>query len=496
MPSIQARPSALAATCLLLLSTACITTAPPPSPSVPPEIAQLRERIEGDLVPGLVIENEERAPAGVEERMEQLAIPGLGLAFFDGGEVVWTASYGLADVETGRPVTPETRFQAASISKPVAATVALDLVEDGLLDLDGDVNGDLTSWQVPENDLTAATPVTLRALLTHSAGTTVHGFPGYGPDEEVPTAVGVLEGSGNTDPVVVDLAPRTEERYSGGGYTVMQQMVEDVAGRPFAEVTAERVLVPLGMTHSTYEQPLPAGLREVAATGYRSDGTAVPGRFHTYPEQAAAGLWTTPGDLARWAIAIQKARAGGRHPVLEADTVRAMTTPDTVSSMGLGPGLPEDAAYFAHGGANEGFQCYLTAQRDGDEGIVVMTNGDWGVVLALEIVRTVAEERGWVGYEPIVKTTVSLRSAERRRLVGTYRADEGYEIEIRDEDGQLIGVQAWNGTRLTLAAESPDRLFDRRDGTEITFELDEDGAPAARFEVQGYTFERVDEDDD
>lgn len=484
------------AACLAVVATACATPAPAPPASAPPEIDQLRARIESDLVPALVIDNEHRAPAGVEQRMEQLGVPGLSLAFFDGGEVVWTQSYGLADVESGRPVTPETRFQAASISKPVSATAALDLVEDGVLALDTDINEVLTSWQVPVGELTAETPVTLRGLLTHTAGTTVHGFPGYGPDEEVPTTVGVLEGSGNTDPVVVDLAPRTEERYSGGGYTVMQLAVEDATGQPFHQVMAQRVLRPLGMDHSTYEQPLPAALADLAATGYRAAGIAVPGRAHTYPELAAAGLWTTPTDLAVWAIALQTARSRGGHPVLDTDTVRAMTTPDTVGDMGLGPGLPENATFFAHGGANDGFQCYLTAQRDGDEGIAVMTNSNRGVVVALEVVRTVAAERGWAGYEPTIKTTVLLDADQRGRLVGFYRADEGFEIEIRDENGRMVAIQKWNGTRLDLAAESPSELFDRRDGTEVTFELGDDGAPAPRFEVQGYTFERAEEDTD
>jgi CubicO group peptidase (beta-lactamase class C family) len=485
-------PFALVATIGLLLATGCATTAPPPSSTTePPEIAALEARIESDLVPGLVIENEGRTPAGIEQRLAELGIPGISLALFDGGEVVWARGYGLADVETGRPVTPETRFQAASISKPIAATAALDLVDDGLLTLDDDVNAFLTSWRVPANDLTAATPVTLRALLTHTAGTTVHGFPGYGPGEEVPTAVGVLGGAGNTDPVVVDLAPRTEERYSGGGYTVMQQMVEDVAGRPFAQVMAERVLTPLGMDHSTYEQPLPAALRPVAATGYRTDGAAVPGRFHTYPEQAAAGLWTTPTDLARWALSLGRtARGEGSHPVLAAETVAAMLTRDSVSTMGLGPALPHDGAYFGHNGANEGFRSLLVAQRGGDQGLAIMVNSDLGSVVGREVLLTVSDVLGWEDFQPTVKRVVALSPAERGRLVGNYRATDRFRIEILDDGGRLVGLQLWDDQRMPLAAESPSRLFDREDGTPLTFVLPDDGGPATRFEVQGYTFER------
>ena len=444
-------------------------------------------RIERDLVPALVIENEEAEPVALEARMAELGVPGVSVAFFEGGEVVWTRAYGLADVEGGVPVTPETRFQAASISKPVAATAALDLVEGGRLALDGDVNETLTSWQVPASAHTADQPVTLRGLLTHTAGLTVHGFPGYGPDETVPSTAGILRGEGNTDAVVVDQPPRTAYRYSGGGYTVMQLLVEDVTGRPLAGVMADRVLVPLGMTRSTYAQPLPEPLRAEAATGYRRDGAPVEGRFHTYPEGAAAGLWTTPTDLARWAIAIQRSLAGEPHPVLDAETVRQMVTPDSVGGHGLGPGLPFDAAFFGHNGANEGFQCLLTAQLGGDQGVAVMTNSDAGIRVAQDVVRTVAREYGWAHHEPIRKTSVALSGDRLAELAGRYRGVERpqWEIEMRPEEGGLVGRLGWNGNEVHLAPESETDFFDRADGTAIVF----DGTDG--FTVQGLHFQRV-----
>lgn len=444
-------------------------------------------RIERALVPRVVVENEEAGPVSIAERMAELGVPGVSVAFFEGGEVVWTRAYGLADVEGGVPVTPETRFQAASISKPVAATVALDLVEDGRLALDADVNAALATWQVPASAFAEDQPVTLRGLLTHTAGLSGHGFPGYGPGETVPGTAGVLWGDGNTDAVVVDQRPRTAYRYSGGGYTVMQLAVEDATGQPFADVAAARVLGPLGMTRSTFAQPLPEALRDEAATGYRRDSAAVAGRFHTYPEVAAAGLWTTPTDLARWAIALQRSLAGEPHPVLDAETVRQMVTPDSVGGHGLGPGLPFDAAFFGHGGANEGFRCLLRAQLGGDQGVVVMTNADTGSALMEDVVRTVAREYGWGHHESIRKTVVSLSADRLGELAGRYRGVErpGWEIEMRPEAGGLVGRLGWNGNEVRLAPESETDFFDRADGTAIVFD-----GPAG-FTVQGLHFERV-----
>lgn len=469
-----------------LLSTLALA---PAAQTAETDHAERIAAIERALVPAFQIENEPTEPTGLAERMAELGVPGVSVAFFEGGEVVWTRAYGLADVDGGVAVTPETRFQAASISKPVAATAALDLVEEGALRLDADVNETLTSWQVPANDLTAEAPVTLRGLLTHTAGLTVHGFPGYGPEADVPSTTGVLDGAGNTDPVRVDLAPRTEQRYSGGGYTVMQQLVEDQTGSPFASVLDERVLGPLGMARSTFAQPLPEALRPEAAQGYRGDGARVDGGFHTYPEQAAAGLWTTPADLARWAIAVQSALAGSPHPVLEAETVRQMVTPDAVGGYGLGPSLHPGGAFFGHGGANEGFRCVLLAQLDGGQGVVIMTNSDQGGVLMDEILFAVAREYGWPDHEPRTKRSVALGADALAAFAGRYRnADRGLTVDLDVGDGELVGVTLWNGGEIRLMPESPTAFFDRDDGTEIAFT-----ASGASFTVQGLEFERVEE---
>ena len=335
--------------------------------------------------------------AVLAKQMEQYKVPGVSIAVINNGNIEWAQGYGMADVEQQRPVTTETRFQAASISKPVAAMAALRLVDQGLMDLDADVNVKLRSWKVPENKFTIKNKVTLRRLLNHSAGTTVWGFPGYASGATVPATVAVLNGEGNTDPITVYKEPGESWQYSGGGYTIVQLLLSDIVRKPFPEIMSEMVLQPVGMNSSTYEQPLPERWHIYAASGYRGDGTKVKGNWHTYPEMAAAGLWTTPSDLGRFAIAIQRAYAGEGETVLTHAMVQQMLTPG-MNNHGLGPGISEDGLHFGHGGANEGFRCEFMAFTEGGNGVVVMTNSDNGGKLAHEIILSIAEGYGWPGF--------------------------------------------------------------------------------------------------
>lgn len=331
----------------------------------------------------------------VQQSMEALKVPGVSIAVLKDGKIDWARGYGVTAVEGGKPVTPETLFQAASLSKHVAALVALRLVDEGKLSLDEDVNVKLRSWKVPENEFTRTEKVTLRRLLNHSAGLTVHGFRGYAEGEPVPTMLDLLDGKkpANSAAIRVDVVPGTTWRYSGGGYEVMQQLVMDVTGKPFAQLAKETVLEPLGMTHSTFEQPLPARFDSNAASGHNGAGKPIPGRWHTYPEMTAAGLWTTPSDLARVAMELQK----GGH-ILKPATRTAMLT-RVVGDYGLGLGLGETDGQksFSHGGSNAGFRCSLFAYRDNGKGAIVMTNSDRGGQLAEEILKTIAAESEWPG---------------------------------------------------------------------------------------------------
>jgi CubicO group peptidase (beta-lactamase class C family) len=214
--------------------------------------------------------------ATLEERMAHHHVPGVALALSAGSEAPVEAAYGVKEAGRSDPVTPATRFQACSISKPVAVLGMLRLVERGVLDLDADVNEMLTSWQVPPN-ASWQPRVTLRQIASHSAGLTVGGFPGYARGVPLPTLTQVLTGSApaNTAGIRVDTLPSVEFRYAGGGTTVLQQVLEDVTGRPFADLMRELVLEPLEMTRSGYTQPLPDELRAEAATAHGIDGVPV-----------------------------------------------------------------------------------------------------------------------------------------------------------------------------------------------------------------------------
>jgi len=361
------------------------------------DLDQKIQRVTQGLRPASVSKGAAIPKMTITERLQFYKVPGVSVAVMQDGKVEWARGFGVTSAEGGKPVDAETLFQAASISKHVAAMVALHVVDEGKLSLDEDVNLKLRSWKVPENEFTKTEKVTLRRLLNHSAGLTVHGFPGYAAGAPVPSLVEILDGKkpANTDPIRVDVVPGTLWRYSGGGYEVMQQLVMDVTGKPFPQLAREIVLGPLGMSRSTYEQPLPSRFEGNAASAHHADGAAIPGKWHTYPEMTAAGLWTTPSDLLR---VVRELQIGGH--VLKPETQRQMLT-KVLGDYGLGLALAETGGQksFSHGGSNAGFQCMMFGYVEGGRGAVVMTNGDRGGALAGEILRSIAAEYGWPDYQ-------------------------------------------------------------------------------------------------
>lgn len=331
------------------------------------------------------------------ELMKLYNVPGLSLAVIENYKVVDTKAYGVIAPGSTTPVNARTLFQAGSISKPVAATGALSLVEQGKLSLDENVNDKLKSWKVPDNEFTATQKVTLRRLMSHTAGLTVHGFPGYDVDAPVPTLVQIFNGEkpANTAPIRVDVTPGTKERYSGGGVTIEQQLMIDVTGRPFPALMRELVLDKIGMTDSSYEQPLPAARAAMTAGGTYMDGKAVHGKWHIYPEMAAAGLWTTPTDLAKFAIEIALSKQGKSNRVLSEKMTREMLTP-VLDAAGLGLFMEKDnPGQFGHNGADEGFQALLTMNADTGNGLAMMANSDNGISVMNSVLRRVAKEYAW-----------------------------------------------------------------------------------------------------
>ncbi|MHB8607637.1 MAG: serine hydrolase [Candidatus Acidiferrales bacterium] len=453
---------------------------PQSSTAQDPALAARISRIENGLLPAVVIKGQPPAPMTIASRMEHYKVPGVSVAFFDHGQIIWTRAYGFADVAAKKPVTPDTLFQAASISKPVTALAALRLVQEGKLNLDEDVNVKLRSWKVSENEFTEKEKVTIRRILSHSAGLTVHGFPGYASGEPLPTVVQILNGEkpANTERIRVDVVPGTLWRYSGGGFVVLQTLLVDVTGRPFPQIMSELVLRPAGMTHSTYEQPLPKNLWPEAATPYRPNGDPVKGGWHTYPEMAPAGLWTTPSDLARMAIEVQNEYAGKSSKILSQSMARQMLTPQ-MGTWGLGFGLEShgNKPSFSHGGSNEGFRCNLFAYTDSGQGLAVMTNSDSGGEFTEEIYRAVAKEYGWPDFHPTEHTLLKIDPATFASYAGTYEIPGvGKLIVTMKSNAPYIQADPLGPDPIELLPDSPTQFFILSADITFTFQKDEKGA--------------------
>ncbi len=379
----------------------------------------------------------------IAERMTHYGVPGVSIAVINDGEIEWTKTYGVMDKESKSPVTENTLFQAASISKPVTAYGALTLVEQNKVDLNKDINTYLTSWKLPNNEFTIDKKVTLKNLLNHSAGTTVHGFLGYSPDLPVPTLIEVLNGTppANSGAIFVDKIPEESYRYSGGGYNIIQQMMIDVEHKAFPDIMKTLVLHPLEMNNSTFDQPLQGAQLDLAATGYLPDGSMTKGKRHTYPEMAPAGLWTTAEDLAKLAINIQQALKGESQIGLSKEMATKMLTPFVTDFTGLGIFLnkKKDQVYFGHGGWNEGFSSELMAHKDKGYGVVVMTNANQPAFIS-ELIRAVALTYDWDAYVPVYKK-METDPAFIAEISGRYLINGNRLMEVVQSDKQLLGKE-------------------------------------------------------
>lgn len=345
----------------------------------------------------LMSEEEASTRCNILDRMDEYNIPGVSIAVVEAGILKWAKGYGLANTETESEVNSNTLFQAASISKPLTALLALKLFEEGQVELDEDVNSYLKGWSIPENDFTATEKVTLRRLLSHTAGTTVHGFAGYKQTDTFPSIEMVLNGQGNSSAVEVDEIPGSQWRYSGGGYTIMEKVVEDVTDLSLEAYFADVVGTPLNMTNSTLIQPLPEQFHDNASAAYNRRGKLVDGLWHNYPEQAAAGLWTTPTDLAKYCIEIHEIYQGKSGGILSPQTVELMLTNER-NDYGLGLEISEyidNEIIFQHYGKNKGFTNRFVAFANSGNAVVILTNGDKGNNLIEEILRGMEDFYGW-----------------------------------------------------------------------------------------------------
>lgn len=400
------------------------------------------QRVISDLrletnVPGV-----ESSPCRLARRMAQTCTPAASIAVVNDRELAWARGFG--ERATEEKVGADTPFQCGSISKPVFALAVMKLVEAGTVDLNTDVNDYLASWRVPANDGWQPR-ITLRQLLSHTAGTTVHGFPGYPASGPWPTVPQILQGvpPANNQAITVDILPGTQFRYSGGGTTIAQQVVVDVTGKPFPELMRELILEPLGMTDSRYEQPSPADFTRRVARSYPWNGTETPGGYHVYPEMAAAGLWTTAADLARLGVEMMRALRG--------DSSRLGLAQETVSSM-LRPQLPnqeigqefvglgwfcygkDETFRFGHNGGNHGYLATMLMLPAIGKGTVAIVNSIQGWMLPGEITAAVGREYGWPSFKEVPRVGVL---DPETGYAGTYEKG-GAQLRITQQGARLF----------------------------------------------------------
>lgn len=332
-------------------------------------------------------------------RMANFGVAGVSVAVIEDGQVLWSRGYGVKQAGSPDPIDPETVFSVGSVSKVATAAITLRLVDEGRIDLDRDVNHYLRRWQVPANDLTVREPVTLRRIMSHTAGLTVHGFADYQPGESLPGIVEILNGTppAKNAPVRVDQLPGSAFRYSGGGTTVQQLVIEDVTGLTFEEAAQRYLFEPLEMHRSTFTNPLPASHGNIArAHGHDGAPAALPRGWEAMPEAGASGLWTTPTDYARLVIALMASYHGDDESFLRRATTQDMMTEVSPSMFGLGPELGGEGATrnFVHGGANNSYRAFMAGYLGERDGLVIFTNGTRGNDLIGEIRRAVAMA-GW-----------------------------------------------------------------------------------------------------
>ncbi len=469
-----------------LLAVVCLAGATLASSACAQTTAGVRlgAQLANGLRPAVRVVGERDTSFTLPERMRRYHVAGLSIAVIDNNEVVWARGFGTTESGGRGLVDTATLFLAGSISKPVFASGVLALVEQGALALDDDVNAKLTSWRLPASSYTATEKVTLRRLLSHSAGTTVWGFPGYDLAAPIPSVPQLLNGEkpANTGAVKSFSVPGTSWMYSGGGYTIAQLLTTDVTGEPFPALMQRLVLGPLGMRASSYEQQLSPARAKLTAAGHEHGDTVVKGRYHVYPEMAAAGLWTTPSDLARWAIAIARASRGATGLPLSPTMARTMLTPQITlppafagalgSAWGLGVSLAGDgdSLVFSHGGRDEGFIATMLMYPAKGRGLVIMTNGVSGALLN-EIIFAFDEIMGLRTMPRAAKVLATSRDAlAEASAVGAYRLRVGNDsitYTVRQHAARLWLVRSPVDS-VEWLPQGPDLYFTRESGGDIS----------------------------
>jgi len=429
------------------------------------------------------------------DRMKSNHVNGVSIALIKDYKIEWAKGYGWADSLEQRPVTTNTLFQAGSISKSLNGVGILKLVQEGKLNLDSDINIYLKSWKFPYDTLSKGKKITIANLLSHTAGLTVHGFDGYEKGDPIPTMIQILNGEkpANNKAIRSMYEPSLKSEYSGGGTTISQLILQDVTGQRYDTYMWNNVLNPMGMSNSFYTQPPPADKENLLATGYYNNGAAVKGKYHIYPEQAAAGLWTTPTDLAKYIIETQLSLQGKSNKVLSPEITRLRLTPYIDSSAALGVFIIKkgNEKYFNHDGADEGFVATYYGSMENGNGVVVMANTDNGSLLS-EIVNSLASVYNWKDfYTPKIKKVVTVNNEILKSYVGNYKLHRNTLNVTLEKEGLVITLNSKTKYKIYFTSNT-DFFMLEMVGSEQRFTKDKD-KKVNGFEINdnGYKMQAV-----
>lgn len=456
---------------LFLLNISCLAAQSAYSKEVEEKIRQFENSLSGRVI------LKQKGRYTLEDRMAYYNVKGLSIAVVHDYKVAWAKGYGWADKKERKPVTPETLFEPGSISKSLNAVGLLKLVQDQKLDLHTDINTYLTSWQFPYDSISHGKKITLAQLLSHSAGLTVHGFPGYDLTAQIPTVPQILDGEypANTPPVRSAFEPGIRFQYSGGGTTISQLMLMDVTKQPYDVYMYENVLKPMGMVNSFYTQPAPEDRQDLCASGYYPDGRQVPNKFHAYPEQAAAGLWMTPTDLCQYIIETQLAYAGKSARVLNQDMTRLRLSPYNDASSALGVFMEDrnGTLYFQHSAGNEGFCGQYYGSLESGDGVAVFLNTNSYAILP-EVINSIATVYQWKDfYKPIYRENVRVAKKIQQKYAGVYLVNgDKFTYILKKKDGYYLYAE---GTYAQMLYTSDTDFFNIEFPTEKHFVTDASG---------------------
>jgi len=425
----------------------------------------------------------------LKERMKFYHVNGVSIAVIKDYKIEWARGFGWADSAAQYPVTTSTLFQAGSMSKSLNGVGILKLAQEEKLNVEEDINKYLTTWKFPYDSLSHGKKITVANLLSHTAGLNVHGFPGYEKGDTIPTLLQILNGEHPANTIAVRSAfePSLKGKYSGGGTTISQLIVQDITNMPYDKFMWENVLKPMGMVNSSFTQP-PTKNQKQLASGYYVDGKEVKGKFHIYPEQAAAGLWTTPSDLAKYIIETQLSLQGQSNKVLSQAMTKLMLTPYKNKTFALGVFIDTigGQVYFSHSGQDRGFIGRYFGSIDGGNGVVVMANTD-DIPIVNEIINSVAIVYRWKDfYKPFMTLKKMVLNDDilgpyigqyenTTESEGQYNLTPGSIVTITKE-GHQLQAQVTGQEKINIYPVSDNMFFPKTSDTDIKFVKDDKGA--------------------